>query len=443
MSGWLSATEAATRLGVKPATLYAYVSRGVLLRRRSPDGKSLFDPEDVERLARRGRPRRTVGASEVVIESRITALGTDRPYYRGHDALRLATSWQLEDVATLLWTGEAAPTDADPRPRKRAHTRPAARQWQATPEGVAAGRAAQAGLPANVLPLERLQVITPALAAADPLRLTLDPPAVTALGQSLIASAVECLPDAGPARGNTRAPSTIAGRLWAKLSPAPARPTAVDALRAALVLLADHELAASTLAVRVAASVRADPYAAVTAGLGVMGGALHGGATLAAEAMLAEATSPEQVRHVIGQRLRQGERIAGFGHSIYREADARAAALMDHIRTAAPSHPKLAVAQAMLDEARRRRLPPTNIDLSLAILTSVTGMVHGAGEAIFAIARMTGWLAHAMEEYANPTKLRLRATYTGWDLPRSARNATGAPPRDRRTASPVDAVRSE
>jgi citrate synthase len=184
-------------------------------------------------------------------------------------------------------------------------------------------------------------------------------------------------------------------------------------LRVALVLLADHELAASTLAARVAASVRADPYAAVTAGLGVMGGALHGGASLAAEAMLAEATDPEHARHVMGQRLRLGERIPGFGHTIYRDKDGRADALMHAVRAAAPGNPKLAVAEAMLDEARRRRLPATNIEFALAALTAVTGMVRGAGETIFAIARTAGWLAHAIEEYANPTRLRLRAAYAG------------------------------
>ncbi|MGH3682313.1 MAG: helix-turn-helix transcriptional regulator, partial [Natronosporangium sp.] len=78
----IGAEEAATRLGVKPATLYAYVSRGVLRRHRAPDGRSRFDPVEIDQLARRGRPRRPLGASELVIESAVTALGDDRPYYR-------------------------------------------------------------------------------------------------------------------------------------------------------------------------------------------------------------------------------------------------------------------------------------------------------------------------------------------------------------------------
>jgi len=195
------------------------------------------------------------------------------------------------------------------------------------------------------------------------------------------------------------------------VSPPPA--DLLDALRAALVLLADHELAASTLAVRVAASVRADPYAAVSAGLGVIGGALHGGASLGAEAVLAQIDDPDQAGYVLGERLRRGERIPGFGHGVYTAGDRRATALLERIRAAAPGHDRLAAAEAVLAEARRRRLPEPNVDFALATLGAVAGMTRGAGEAIFAIARTAGWLAHAAEEYGRRSPLRLRAVYTG------------------------------
>jgi citrate synthase len=73
----------------------------------------------------------------------------------------------------------------------------------------------------------------------------------------------------------------------------------------------------------------------------------------------------------------------------------------------------LAVADANLAEARRRRLPEPNIDFALAVLTRVAGMPIGSGEAIFAVARTAGWLAHAREEYAQRTRLRPRAVYSG------------------------------
>jgi citrate synthase len=393
---WMDAGEAAKRLGVKPATLYAYVSRGVLRRHRGEDGRSRFDAAEVERLARRGRPRRGPSPAEVVIESQITALGADRPYYRGQDALELAAHFDFEAVAGWLWTG-SAPAEQDAT-------------WRAAPEAVNAGRAAQACLPDDLLPLEWLQFIVPALGATDPRRLTFDPLAVVAVGQSLIAGMVDCLPPGSPSAAPEQ---TIAARLWPKLTPAPATPALVDALRVALVLLADHELAASTLAARVAASVRADPYAVVSAGLAAIGGALHGGASLGAEALLAEVRHGQDARQALGLRLRRGERIPGFGHSVYKGQDGRGALLLDRVRAAAPDHDGLAAADAVVAEAKRRRLPELNVDFGLAALATVAGMTSGAGEAIFAIARTVGWLAHALEEYANPTRLRLRAAYVG------------------------------
>lgn len=388
----MTAAEAAARLGVKTATLYAYVSRGVLSRRRSPAGHSLFDAAEVERLARRGRPRRssTSRHNEVVIESRVTMLGTDRPYYRGRDAVALARSASFESVAEWLWTGEVVDNP----------------QWQAVESAVATARAAQSGLPAGTLPLERLQVIVPALAAGDPLRANLDRAAVLDVGRALIAGMVASLP--GP-----DASGSLAHRLWAKLGPARPRSRLVDALRAALVLLADHELATSTLCVRVAASVRADAYAAVMAGLGTVGGPLHGGASLGVERLLAEITTPSAAREVIGLRLRQGERVPGFFHTVYERIDGRAVALLAAIRSLAGSHPVLAVADAILAEVRRRRLPEPSVDFALAVLTRAAGMPIGAGEAVFAVARTAGWLAHALEEYEHDTLLRPRAVYIG------------------------------
>jgi citrate synthase len=449
-SEWISAAEAAQRLGIKQATLYSYVSRGVLTRRRAGtaggDGRagggrgaggggggaagergagergagrakgSRFDPAEVEELARRGRPRRPPGLAGLVIESGVTEIAGERLWFRGLDALDLARDWEFEDVCELLWHGE-------PRPSLQA----AAGEWQAAPAAVAAGTAAQAALPPGTFPLERLQVIVPALAAADPLRLQFDPPAVAAAGRAIIAGLVDCLPPAGPGStagpGGTGDPGSrdgpqaaaagIPARLWPRLCPDDPPPGLLDAVRAALVLLADHELAASTLAARVAASVRADPYAVVATGLGAVGGALHGGASLGAETMLAAAQDAAGVPRVVGDLLRRGERVPGFGHFVYRGGDPRAGLLLAMVRRAVPASPRLAVVDSVLAEMHRRALPEPNIDFALAVLASCAGMIRGAGEAIFAVARTAGWLAHALEEYTARTPLRPRAVYTG------------------------------
>jgi citrate synthase len=402
MAEWIGTAEAARRLGIKEASLYSYVSRGVLSRRKVAGSRSsMFNATEVESLARRGRPRGGSGPKELVIETALTEIIDDTLWFRGINAMDLARHAELEDVAQLLWTGslpEPGQAESDAGP-----------VWRATDEAIAAGSAAQAALPAGTLPLERLQVIVPALATADPLRLHLDRPAVMAAGRCLIAGMVEAMPPVGPGAGG----STIATRLVSRLCPSPLRAGLLDVLRAALVLLADHELAASTLAARVAASVRADPYAVVATGLGAVGGALHGGASFGAETMLRAARQPADAVRSVGELLRRGERIPGFGHFVYEDSDPRAVFLMDLIRQAAPDSEPLAVADAVMTEARGRALPAPNIDFALAALGTVSGMIPGAGEMIFAVARATGWLAHALEEYARNTPIRPRGIYTG------------------------------
>ena len=420
--GLLTAAEAARRLGVKPETLYAYVSRGLLRRTRSRDGRrSWFEPAEVERLAGRSRQPATQRARLLGIESSITSIQGERYRYRGVDATGLARAGGFERVAHWLWTGEWG---GDP-------------DWHADPRAVAVGRAAQAVLPPETLPLERLRVIAAAMATVDELRLQLDPPAVVAAGQSLIAGMVACLPDASPpvggrwpgaprgtaagtgGRGTAGHGATVAARLWRKLSPVEPEPGLVRALDAALVLLADHELAASTVAARAAASVRADPYAVVCAGLAVASGTLHAGASLDIEALLAEAGRPERGARAVGERLRRGERIRGFGHAVYQSGDPRAAFLLGLLREAAASAStrapaeRLAVAEAVLEAAANRRLAAPNVDFALATLASMAAMTAGAGEAIFVVARSAGWLAHALEEYERGRPIRPRASYTG------------------------------
>jgi citrate synthase len=233
---------------------------------------------------------------------------------------------------------------------------------------------------------------------------------VTAAGRALIAGLVDCLPRQGPA---PPAGGGIAGRLWAGLSSLGPGPELVGALDAALVLLADHELAASTVAARVAASVRADPYAVVSAGLATVSGTLHGGASLGMEALLDEIDRPDQAATVVGGRLRRGERLRGFGHRLYPDGDPRAGSLLTTLRATAAGSPRMAVVDALLDATTRRGLPQPSIDLALAALAHVTTMTRGAAEAIFAIARTAGWIAHALEEYDRNTPIRPRAIYTG------------------------------
>src|SRR5215217_5627019 len=393
----LTTAEAAERLGVKPATLYAYVSRGLLTRERAPDGRtSTFDPAEIDRLARPGRPRRgRRPPTDLVLPSALTTIAQGIPWYRGLPVPDLAGSRSFEEVATWLWTGQFP----DPAPA-----------WRAGAAALKAGRRAQAALPPTALPLERIRVIAAALAAGDELRLELRPAAVTAAARSLIAGLVDCLPHPGPPRA---VGGSIAGRLWGGLSTLDPEPGLVGVLDAALVLLADHELAASTVAARVAASVRADPYAVVSAGLATVSGTLHGGASLGIEALLDEIDRPERAASVVGARLRRGERLRGFGHRLYPDGDPRASVLLARLRDAVGGSPRMEVVESLLEAAANRGLPAPNVDLALAALAHVAGMTRGAGEAVFAVARTAGWIAHALEEYERNTPIRPRALCTG------------------------------
>lgn len=391
----LSAGETAARLGVKADTVYAYVSRGTLHSWREPGSRtSRFDPEEVERLARRGRPRRATRppALDFTIQTSLTAIVDHDVLYRGESAIHLADKATFEEVARLLWTGQ--------------HDEPAA-NWRAAP----------VVLPAPSANRDRLRMAVVLASAADPFRSDLTARSVAERAGSLIATMTEALGstvDSRTARlhlddGRPPRRGTIAARLWGRL--AGVRPTQglVASLNAALVLLADHELAVSTLAARVAASARADPYAVVLTGLGPLSGTLHGGASRYAYQLLQSASEagPEPA---IAQAMEIHQRVPGFGHPLYPLGDPRARALLEHIRAASPDDPVLATADCVISAVHRRTDLEPNVDMALAVLTLAARMPEDAGEAIFTIARTAGWIAHAIEEYSEqPLRFRARA----------------------------------
>jgi len=233
------------------------------------------------------------------------------------------------------------------------------------------------------------------LGAADPLRFDLSAASVTAAAGRLIGTLIAALP------GPTAVGTTVGGKLWPKLSDAEPRPEVLDA---ALILLADHGLAVSTIAARVAASARANLYAVVSAGLGALDGQYHGAApTLAFEFLERAQRDPVQA---LSDQLRSGEPVPGFGHRIYQHRDPRADVLLGLLG----DHPIVGTIRAVAE--RTPTFP--NSDLAIAAIMHAYGFRPDAGDALFALARMVGWTAHALEEYAAPA-LRFRAMgiYTG------------------------------
>ncbi|WP_333769791.1 citrate/2-methylcitrate synthase [Streptomyces sp. IBSBF 2435] len=407
----ISTREAADRLGVKPETLYAYVSRGLLGSRRAAGARgSTFDPSEVAALAARGRAA-TAGAPASGdteggwgrIRTGITLIdpAADSYAFRGVDAVALAEAYAYEEVAEWLWTGELVPGV----------------HFTAPPAPLAAARAAAGALPAGSGPMDRMRVAVIAAGGADPLRFDLARDAVLGSARGLIPTLVDALPPAGGEAVDSAAP--IARRLWSRLTARDADPGSLRVLDAALALLIDHDLAASTLAVRVAASARAHPYAAVSAGLGALDGPLHGQASALAHRMLRDVLDQGGAGPVVAAHLRAGQRVPGLGHRLYRGEDPRARLLLARLAEVPAAADALAAARDTVATAARHTPLHANVDLALAVLSVASDMPAEAGEAIFAVGRTAGWVAHALEEYGERA-LRMRPTgiYVGPAAPR-------------------------
>ncbi len=393
----LTTREAAELLGVKPETVYAYVSRGQLNSARAAGGRgSTFDADEVRALARRsGRRDASPAGGDLAFRTGITLIEGDRCFFRGVDATELAGRYGYEEVAEWLWTGEV---------------RPGAR-FTATAGTLAAARRTVGALPAHSGSTDRLRVAVTAAAATDPLRFDLSPEAVLSSARSLIPTLVGALPALG---GPEDDGGSLARALWSRLTAEPADAPSLAVLDAALVLLIDHDLAASTLAARVAASARAHPYAVVSAGLGVLEGPLHGAASGLAHRMLREAVDRGSAVPVVADHLRTGRRVPGLGHRLYRGEDPRATALLALLEEVPQAAGALAAAREVVETTARHAPLHANIDLALAVLSVSRGMAADAGETVFAVSRTAGWIAHALEEYGErPLRIRPSGQYTG------------------------------
>jgi len=184
-------------------------------------------------------------------------------------------------------------------------------------------------------------------------------------------------------------------------------------LDAALVYCADHELPVSTFAARCVASSGASPYAVVLAGLAALGGVKHGGQVELVEAFLREVETEGDARTVISGRLRRGERIPGFGHSLYPDGDPRGAGLLHLTTEAYPTSPAVQRSRAVAEEILHLMGSRPNVDFALATLARTLSLPAGAAVALFGLGRTVGWIGHAIEQYEDDTLIRPRARYTG------------------------------
>ena len=392
---WLTAAEAARALGVSRATLYAYVSRGLVRSQAIPGDTRArgYARDDVDRLRQRTEERRAPDKAAArtlqwglpVLESAIALIDGQHLYYRGHDAVTLATSRPLSEVASLIWTGGFGAVLPRPRPLTLHDD--------------------QKGLPF----VARAQRLLAAAGAVDPRAHDGHPLPVAECGWRILHALAAIAANRG---GGASTIDHALAQAWG------VGPRGEAVLRGALILCADHELNVSSFTARAVASAGATPYGVVVAGLAALEGTRHGGASIRAEAMLEALRGERPLGRAIAARVRRGDRLDGFDHPLYPAGDPRAAAILAWLGERYATSAEWRFLREVAKGATAAGHLP-NLDFALAALSRVLVLPAGAPLTIFALGRTIGWIGHAIEQYAGGQLIRPRAKYVGV-VPRTA-----------------------
>ncbi len=386
---YLSAREAASELAVSPATLYAYVSRGLI---RSEPGESprsrRYRAEDVRGLKNRRAPladgQGLKAADLPVMDSAVSTITEEGPIYRGVRATALAETATFEQCATLLWDSKAS----DPFARSNVPI-------------VSPVMRAIMDATGNSPPIDRAVAVLSQAAEADPRAYNWVQEGRAATGARIVRLAAAVMAGVEP---SAQPVHKLVARAWA-----PGHKHAEDLIRRALVLLADHELNASTFAARVAASTGISLYDAVIAGMVALKGPRHGGVGPLA-AKLLDTFLEGDIAAIVRERVALGERFPGFGHMVYAKGDPRAQHLLSVLI-------KLGADRRLTVEIPERIAEATgafaNIDYAQAVMRRFLGLPQGSETTLFAIARVAGWIAHASEQFESKKLIRPRARYIG------------------------------
>jgi citrate synthase len=330
--------------------------------------------------------------------------------YRGFAVGELAEHCTFEEVVYLLWHGEL-PGDAelaDVRGRLRA-----ARARRDLIRRIA-------NVPASAHPLDVLRYLVSWDALVNPLVWDNDPQAnleksiqVTGWFGTAVAalhrvrrgqSPVEPRPDL----------DTAAGFLYMLRGEMPSE-VAVRTLDTSLILHADHELAASTFAARVTMATQSNLHAAIASALGTLAGRRHGGASDRVIGMLEEIGSPERAEAYVRGELAARRRIMGFGHRVYRTVDPRSRylrAMAERMLAGTPHEPWIGILDNLRIIMEHEKSLYPNVDLYAAVVNHELGLAPAFYTAIFAVSRIAGWTAHAVEQL-DSRMIRPTARYTG------------------------------
>ncbi|MDR5759638.1 citrate synthase [Caballeronia sp. LZ035] len=411
----LSCEEALARLNIKAATLYAYVSRGLVRATPHEDGrKRLYLRRDIERLAARKRGRAPSGAvaestlrlGDPVLHSAITQVTPHGPRYRNRLAVDLASSGAaFESVVHLLMTGVWqsglavwAPMETPPD---------VLRVLSVHEGGVASGDiGALLGMVPFALGMQGRGT-----------REIADGGAVQA-ARLMLQSMAGCVGFLGPARVfcPRAADESIAGQIL-RAAGAAVTPGTLRALGTALVVLADNELAPATFSARVAASTNADIFSCVAAAIGSHIGFSTGTGTEKVETLLL--CEPLSALESRADRVREyGASLFGFNHPLYAGGDPRADLMLQaaaevaaHTGCPPAAREATGLTLAFLERMRRELDAHPGVALGLVTLARALGLPDGSATAIWIVSRTAGWVAHVMEQRTQAFLLRPRAKY--------------------------------
>ncbi|HEY8949188.1 MAG TPA: citrate synthase [Rhizomicrobium sp.] len=387
---YLSAAEAAAELSISPATLYAYVSRGLVRSEPVEDGARTrrYRADDVRSLKNRRAPmvegQGLKAADLPVMDSAVSTITAEGPIYRGVKATTLSETATFEQAATLLWDSKTS----DPFAKSNMPViSPAMRKiMEATKDAP---------------PIDRAVAVLSLATEADPRAYNSASEGRAATGARIVrlvaAAMLQTEPSPDPLHKQI-------ARAWA-----PGHKHAEDLIRRALVLLADHELNASTFTLRCAISTGISLYDGVIAGLVALKGPKHGGVGPLASRLVDQLMAGD-IASIVREKVSLGERFPGFGHMVYRDGDPRADSLFT------------ALIKAGIDKRLASEIPQAvkeatgqfaNCDYSLTVLRRSLGMPVGSETTLFAMSRTAGWIAHAIEQLESRTMIRPRARYTG------------------------------
>jgi citrate synthase len=193
-----------------------------------------------------------------------------------------------------------------------------------------------------------------------------------------------------------------------------------EAIEKDFILSAEHELNPSTFSLRIAASTLSDIYSSIICGLCTLKGPLHGGARKGVMDMLDEVVNNDNVATYIQDKISKKEKIMGFGHRVYKTYDPRSQLYKDIARRIAQEKGDTVwydIAQELEQimyhefiELRGKSIYP-NVDFYSAVVYKYLDIPSELATSVFAIGRVSGWIAHCLEQYSDNKVIRPRANY--------------------------------